>query len=153
MAGLGYKGERGEREKVRAEPVSAPVAEGQPANPITEDEAAIQTVTETEVFYTFSWAPKPRAARGDRNPRGRGAPAEAGGERRDGKPREDRGERSGKPRGGKPKGKPGDRGKPGDKGKRDGDRGRNFETRPPKKDRIDPDNPFAAALMGLKDRL
>jgi ATP-dependent RNA helicase SUPV3L1/SUV3 len=27
---------------------------------------------------------------------------------------------------------------------------RSFEARPPTKDRIDPDNPFAAALMGLR---
>ncbi|MCX8508353.1 MAG: helicase, partial [Rhodobacteraceae bacterium] len=53
MAGLGYKGEKAEREKVKAEPVAAPLAEGEaPANPIPEGEAAIQTVTEMEVFYT-----------------------------------------------------------------------------------------------------
>ena len=32
-----------------------------------------------------------------------------------------------------------------------GNKARSFAARPPKKDRIDPDNPFAAALMGLKD--
>ena len=55
----------------------------------------------------------------------------------------------GKPQGNKQKNKP--RGK----GKRPQDRGnkpRNFEARPPKKDKIDPDNPFAQALMGLKDK-
>jgi ATP-dependent RNA helicase SUPV3L1/SUV3 len=142
MAGLGYRGERGEREKVRAEPVAAPLAEGEVANPITEDEAAIQTVTEPEVFYTFTWAPKPRVQRGDRPQRGRkpeGAPAE-GGARREGKPR------NGKPQGGK-------HGKPGGKGKREEQGDRKFESRPPKRDRIDPDNPFAAALMGLRDKI
>ncbi|MGB3316748.1 MAG: helicase-related protein [Albidovulum sp.] len=139
MAGLGYKGEQGEREKVRSEPVAKPVEEGASANPITEEEAALQTVTEMEVFYTFTWAPKPRAPRGDRAPRG---------ERRDGKPGGDR--RDGKPRGDRPKGA---KGKPGGKGKRDDQGGRNFESRPPKRDRIDPDNPFAAALMGLKDKI
>ena len=140
MEGLGYKGEKGEREKVRTEAVAQPVGEGQAANPITEDEAALQTVTEMEVFYTFTWAPKPRAPRGDRPQRNRrpeGAPG-GGGERREGKPR-----------GGKPGGKHG--GKPG--GKRDDKGGRGHEARPPKKDRIDPDNPFAAALMGLRDKI
>ena len=143
MAGLGYKGERGEREKVRAEPVAQPVEEGKTANPITEEEAALQTVTETEVFYTFTWAPRPRAPKGDRPERGKqragGAPRDAG-EKRDAKPR---GERGGKPH----------KGKPGGKGKRDDQDGRTFESRPPKKDRIDPDNPFAAALMGLRDKI
>ncbi len=142
MAGLGYKGERGEREKVRAEPVAAPVEEGKTANPITEEEAALQTVTENEVFYTFTWAPRPRAPRGDRPERGKrpgGAPRE-GGEKREGKPR---GERGGKPH----------KGKPGGKGKRDDQSGRSFESRPAKKDWIDPDNPFAAALMGLRDKI
>ena len=140
MEGLGYKGEKGEREKVRTEAVAQPVEGGQAANPITEDEAALQTVTEMEVFYTFTWAPKPRAPRGDRPQRNRrpeGAPG-GGGERREGKPR-----------GGKPGGKHG--GKPG--GKRDDKGGRGHEARPPKKDRIDPDNPFAAALMGLRDKI
>ncbi len=156
MAGLGYKGERGEREKVRAEVVAQPVVEGGVVNPITEEEVAIQTVTEAEVFYTFTWAPKPRAPRGERPERGRRpdrAPREGeapreGGEKREGKPRGERGDR---PRDGKPFGKHG-----GGKGKRDdqGDRGkRSFESRPPKQDRIDPDNPFAAALMGLRDKI
>ncbi|MCU9849818.1 helicase-related protein [Defluviimonas sp. WL0024] len=150
MAGLGYKGEKGEREKVRSEPVAAPAEEGQSANPITEEEAALQTVTETEVFYTFTWAPRPRAPRGERGERperGRRndrGPRE-GAEKREGKPRGDRAERG--DRGGKPS-----KGKPGAKGKRDEQGGRQFESRPPKKDRIDPDNPFAAALMGLKDK-
>ena len=143
MAGLGYKGERGEREKVRAEPVAQPVEEGKTANPITEEEAALQTVTETEVFYTFTWAPRPRAPKGDRPERGKqraGGALRDAGEKRDAKPR---GERGGKPH----------KGKPGGKGKRDDQDGRTFESRPPKKDRIDPDNPFAAALMGLRDKI
>ncbi|MCX7566396.1 helicase-related protein [Sulfitobacter sp. F26169L] len=77
---------------------------------------------EMETFYTFTWARAPR-----RQP--------AGGDR---------------PKG---KGKPNPRGK---KGQRDSDKGKaaksqNFSARPPKKEKqIDPDNPFAAALMGLK---
>ena len=45
----------------------------------------------------------------------------------------------------KPKGKA--KGKP---RAESGNKARNFQARPPKKDRIDPDNPFAQALMGLK---
>ena len=128
MAGLGYKGERGEREKVRSEAKVEPAPEGEAANPITEEEAALETVTEAEVFYTFTWAPRPRGDRGPKPKRGG-----QGGERREGKS-----ERGAKPR----------KGKPGPKGKRE-----EFESRPPKKDRIDPDNPFAAALMGLRDKI
>src|SRR5690606_14173702 len=136
MSGLGYKGERAEREKVRAEPVSAPVAEGEVVNPITEEEAALQTVTELEVYYTFTWAPRPRGNRGarpNRGPRPDGQPREGqpregqprggqsgegrprgGAERRDGRPQgerrdradQSRGERGDRPRGGTPQGKP-----------------------------------------------
>ncbi len=175
MSGLGYKGERAEREKVRAEPVSAPVAEGEVVNPITEEEAALQTVTEMEVYYTFTWAPRPRGNRGERPNRGRrpegqpreGQPREGqsgegrpreGAERRDGRPQgerrdradQSRGERGDRPRGGKPQGKP--QGKPGGKPRREDERPRSFESRPPKSDRIDPDNPFAA-LLALKDKI
>lgn len=78
---------------------------------------------EIEVFYTFTWG---RNA-GNRRPQ------------QGGKPRG-----KGAPKGGKPKGK-GQR--------RDGgNKPQNFAARPPKKEKaIDPDNPFAAALMGLKD--
>ena len=75
-----------------------------------------------EVFYTFTWA-------GNRGPR------------KDARPQ------GGKPRG-KPKGKPG-KGKP----KREPQGAKSYQARPPKKEKqIDPDNPFAAALMGLKDQ-
>ncbi|WP_284165542.1 helicase-related protein [Frigidibacter sp. SD6-1] len=170
MGGLGYKAERGEREKVKAEPVAAAPAEGdQPVNPITEEEVAIQTVTEMEVFYTFTWAPKPRprpdrgprrdhgqpraegdaqvGERRDRRPRPEGAPRE----KRDDRPQGERGERKerrdhkGGPGGG-PKGKPG-------RDRRE-DQPRQFEAKAPRREaRIDPDNPFAAALMGLRDKL
>ena len=80
---------------------------------------------EMEVFYTFTWGRQPR---GNQNQR-RGV---------DNKPRG-----KGKPQG---KGKKG--GPRGDKG----GKAQNFSARPPKKEKaIDPDNPFAAALMGLKD--
>ena len=80
--------------------------------------------TEMEVYYTFTWG---RAPRGNQGPR-------RGGD---------------KPRG---KGKPQGKGKkPGPRGEKGG-KAQNFSARPPKKEKqIDPDNPFAAALMGLKD--
>ncbi|WP_299042844.1 helicase-related protein [uncultured Tateyamaria sp.] len=183
MQGLGYKAEKGEREKVKAvdaaldakpeadTPVmdagdTAPVTpEGDAAAPAdvpagTEDiadvgqapliEEAAETPevapevplnseteidpgtapdagtaeTEMEVFYTFTWG---RSAGGNRRPN----------------------------QGGKPRGKGGPKGKPKGKGgpRRDGGtKPQNFSARPPKKEKaIDPDNPFAAALMGLKD--
>ncbi|MBJ6370378.1 helicase-related protein [Sedimentitalea arenosa] len=87
------------------------------------------TQAETEVFYTFTWG---RTVQGGQ----RGKPAQGRG-----KP-----QGKGKPRGkaGSPKG-----------GNRQGERGqtsKSFSARPPKPEKkIDPDNPFAAALMGLKD--
>ena len=88
---------------------------------------------ETEVFYVFTW----RGNRPDRQPRRDGG---GKGRRDGGKPQGDR------PRGkGKPKGK--GQGQPRDAG------AKSFQSRPPKKEKqIDPDNPFAAALMGLKNK-
>jgi ATP-dependent RNA helicase SUPV3L1/SUV3 len=170
MTGLGYKAEKGEREKVKATPVttlatdaSTPNADLGTAADLTEDaavlaaeptestkatEAAVQSDVpateesakepidekttaiespEIEVFYTFTWG-RPAG----NNQRGRGAAQGAG-----------------KPRG---KGKP--QGKGGSKGDRkpSGNKSNNFSARPPKPEKkIDPDNPFAAALMGLRD--
>jgi ATP-dependent RNA helicase SUPV3L1/SUV3 len=93
----------------------------------TPDETA---APEMEVFYTFVWAPPRRQGGGGKGPRrAEGA-----------KPR---GKQGGKP-GGKPRGK-------GGKPQRD-ERPKTFSSRPEKKDRIDPDNPFAQALAGLKDK-
>ena len=173
MQGLGYTAERGERVKVKAAPVAvaadapadtaaegeAPAAEaveapaedvvaeapaeeapaedacrrGCCAEEATSDEAA---EPEMEVFFTFAWGG--RRNQGGNRGRGRGDRNERGG---------DRGERKG---GGKPRGKGG---KPRGDGKtRGGPKGaKSYEARPPKKEKaIDPDNPFAAALMGLK---
>ncbi|MEM8802347.1 MAG: disulfide oxidoreductase, partial [Pseudomonadota bacterium] len=130
MQGLGYKAEKGERDKpVRETPVeAAPEGEAAERPPITEEESAMPAATEEapeedtkEVFYTFTW----------------------GGNRGAQQNQQRRGKPQGK-KGGKPKGK----GKPGG----GGNKPRNFESRPPKKDKIDPDNPFAAALMGLKTK-
>lgn len=170
MTGLGYKAEKGEREKVKATPVTTLATDASPPNAdlgtaadLTEDaavlaaeptestkatEAAVQSDVpateesakepidekttaiespEIEVFYTFTWG-RPAG----NNQRGRGAAQGAG-----------------KPRG---KGKP--QGKGGSKGDRkpSGNKSNNFSARPPKPEKkIDPDNPFAAALMGLRD--
>ncbi|WP_084629723.1 helicase-related protein [Jannaschia aquimarina] len=129
-------------ETPEAPPMEAPPAEPptetsqEAAPPIHEDGEApvppsetadeVAPTDETEVFYTFTWAPR-RQGRGPR--------------------REEGGERSRGPKGkGKPKGKP--------RGPKSGgkDRGpRNFESKPRKSDKIDPDNPFAA-LAALKDK-
>ena len=170
MTGLGYKAEKGEREKVKATPVTTLATDASPPNAdlgtaadLTEDaavlaaeptestkatEAAVQSDVpateesakepidekttaiespEIEVFYTFTWG-RPAG----NNQRGRGAEQGAS-----------------KPRG---KGKP--QGKGGSKGDRkpSGNKSNNFSARPPKPEKkIDPDNPFAAALMGLRD--
>jgi ATP-dependent RNA helicase SUPV3L1/SUV3 len=155
MGGLGYKAERREREKVKAPVEPVPPVEGA-SNSIPEEtspvaEAATQGESETpeaEVFFTFTWAPRPRGPRPDRAQRG-----EAEGEKRPagGKAefRRDGGKPDGK-RDGKHGGKPGGKGKHGKGPKRD-EQSRKYEARPPKKERpIDPDSPFAvlAALKG-----
>jgi ATP-dependent RNA helicase SUPV3L1/SUV3 len=96
---------------------------------------------EMEVFYTFTWG-RQRQARGNNERRGGGnrGPRQDGGKRAEG----------GAPRGkgGKPKGKGGPKGGKGQQGG-----ARVHSARPPKADKpIDPDNPFAAALMGLRDK-
>ncbi|EEX11154.1 MgpS [Ruegeria lacuscaerulensis ITI-1157] len=158
MQGLGYKAERGERPKIKpaqsseqspAATTDAPVepetaeADAQPDEAVAAAEASAEATEsaeapaeapaaepasdepEIEVFYTFTWGRQ--ASRGPRRePRqGKGKPG--------GQPREGRGKPQGK-KGGKPQGT------------------KTFSSRPPKKEKaIDPDNPFAAALMGLKE--
>ncbi|MDQ2094814.1 helicase-related protein [Rhodalgimonas zhirmunskyi] len=106
---------------------------------------------EMEVFFTFTWGGFGGNRGGQRE--GRQGQRREGGARdgardanRDGAKREGapKGRKGGKPprRDGKPGGKPG--------GKPQG--ARRYESKPEKKDKIDPDNPFAAALMGLKDK-
>lgn len=167
MQGLGYKAEQGARPKVKAAEASdtpdpqtpSEVPGDAPAEaPEIPSEAPVETPTETpveqpvetpdvppselpaddagaapaeaadpeiETFYTFTWAPRRRT--------GGNAP------RRDGaKP-------AGKPRG---KGKP--QGKGGPKGPRN-DKPKTYSAKPERKEKkIDPDNPFAQALAGLK---
>ncbi len=87
---------------------------------------------EPEIYFTFTWGgfSKPKGGGGRGKPRGPGG----------GKPKGDGG---GRPRGPKgPKGKGGG-----------GGQAKTFEARPPRREKpIDPDNPFAQALMGLKDK-
>ncbi|WP_172330974.1 helicase-related protein [Mangrovicoccus sp. HB161399] len=138
-------------EDAGAEPAAEEQIVSTDAEPAAEPEAAGETVT--EVFYTFAWAPRRRGGDrpgGRKNFRGQGGNAGAnGGEggKRDGKPRGE---------GGKPRGK----GKPGG-GKRDWNKdgprkeqgAKVYSAKPQRKEKaIDPDNPFAAALMGLKDK-
>lgn len=115
---------------IAAEPVQTPEVEAAipetPADevlPGTAPDADVDQV-EMEVFYTFTWGRAPRANQNQRR----------GGD---------------KPRGkGKPQGQGRKAAPRGDKG----NKAKNFSARPPKKEKpIDPDNPFAAALMGLKD--
>ncbi|WP_170524197.1 helicase-related protein [Ruegeria arenilitoris] len=155
MQGLGYKAERGERTKIKpAQPTEQPpaataeaptetaeaeaqsdvaVAAEAPTEATDSTEAEAEATAadpasdepEVEVFYTFTWGRQAnRGPRGDQR-QGRSKPG--------GKPRDGRGKPQGK-KGGKPQG------------------AKTFSSRPPKKEKaIDPDNPFAAALMGLKD--
>ncbi len=137
MQGLGYNAEKGEREKVKAPPAADasadPVADAgatpEPvADPVSGEPAApeAEAEPEKELFYTFTWAPKRKAG---------------------GRPRGEERQGNNRPQGkGKPKGKPAGKRPP-----RDG--AQTYQARPPKKEKpIDPDNPFAAALMGLKSK-
>ena len=144
MAGLGYKAEKAERPKVKADPAAAqpqtdnkeaaptpqpesdadqpttaepdPQPDGGPDAADAEPVAAEAAEPEVEVFYTFTWG-----GRAPRNPR---------------------------PQGNKPRGK----GKPKPKGKPGGgnNKPQTYSAKPKKEKKIDPDNPFAAALAGLK---
>ncbi|WP_391483168.1 helicase-related protein [Nereida sp. NH-UV-3] len=151
MAGLGYKADKGERVKVKqvaptdakpsetAETAEVPSEVTADADPAAEqndapgdavqatDALAEETAPEApemEVFYTFAWGGRAAAKQG-----GRGGDRNGGQNRNANKAR----------KGGKP-----NAGKGGDK-----QRAQKFSAKPEKKAKIDPDNPFAAALMGL----
>ena len=149
-------------------PAPEPGADAEATASDAETEAA---APEMEVFYSFTWAPRPRgprrAAEGEgrfqRRPRRDGAAPAAGqpeGARAD-RPDRPRGERrrdgedgqSRPPRQGKPGGKPG--GSPrGDRNENRGNGGkpeRSFEARPPRDKPMDPDSPFAV-LAALKNK-
>lgn len=170
MAGLGYKGEKGERAKVKAVEQPKP-EEPQSTLPIPEEvsvlapvpeEPALQeggeaTPFEMEVFYTFTWAPKPRFQRPERGNRPAQGDRQGRGERPQGESRGERPKREGggdrppgeRREGGKPKA-----GKGGKPERRDGGKPqqgtKSYESRPPRPEKpIDPDNPFAV-LAALK---
>ena len=171
MGGLGYKAEKGERVKVKTPAAPKPEAEKVGGSEATEGETAVEPVpaeetattaeateiteaaaevTETvapakdeaaeaepemEQFYTFTWG-RTRQGGGQRGQRREQNAGGAG-----------RGKPQGKGRGGKPQGKGG----PNKKGGRPQQGAKTFSSRPQKPEKkIDPDNPFAAALMGLK---
>ncbi len=137
MEGLGYKALRGEREKVReAASRSAPAdGEATPDAPGTASEAPAQQDPEDQA----------EATRQERDPADGALDTEAfytfvwGGRR------------SSRDKGAKPQRKGGKA--PGKARSRAGTGAgsRRFEARTQKKDRIDPDNPFAQALRGLKN--
>jgi ATP-dependent RNA helicase SUPV3L1/SUV3 len=144
MAGLGYKGEKADRVKVKStEAQKAPeisaeaaaaIAAGQPipeevsilAPPPPEPEAEA-AAPEMEAFYTFTWAPKPRNQRPERSPRPERKEGEAPRAPRGDRPQGDRpqGDRpqGDRPQGDRPKGdRPrGDRPKDGQRPDRKGD--------------------------------
>jgi ATP-dependent RNA helicase SUPV3L1/SUV3 len=123
MAGLGYKGTKGERAKVKAVVVPVPVPVEEIVNPIPEEVSLLAPVPEPEVvveeeavpemeaFYTFTWAPKPRVERKPYRPERAKPVGDApvvDGEKRADRPRGDRPKgdkpRFDKPRGDKPQG-------------------------------------------------
>jgi ATP-dependent RNA helicase SUPV3L1/SUV3 len=146
-----------------APPEMAPVDEAPTLEPVAGELApdAAAEPSETEVFYTFTWGgnrgrreqgerrgprregqgerPK-REGQGDRPRREAGGERPQGGKPRGDRPWEDKGDRGGKGKGPKGKRPPREEGP------------RTFEARPQRKDRIDPDNPFAAALMGFRPK-
>jgi ATP-dependent RNA helicase SUPV3L1/SUV3 len=126
MAGLGYRGDKGERPKSKAAPAPVPVVPVEaPVNPVPEEVSLIapppepeavavegaDAAPEVEAFYTFIWAPRPRprperaerpAGQGQRRDRApRAAPAEGAAPADGQAPAEPRGDR---PRGDRPKG-------------------------------------------------
>ncbi|MEI4486713.1 helicase-related protein [Frigidibacter sp. MR17.14] len=146
----------------------AEAAEPVAAEPAVEGDAAAEVeapAVEQETYYTFTWAPRPRGPRreggrdgnreggfrGNREGGTREGGNREGGERRFGGPKPersgDRPERGDRPKGGKPQGKGGKF----DRKDREQQKPRQFESRPPREQKIDPDNPFAV-LAALRDR-
>ncbi len=158
MEGLGYRAERGEREKKRVEPPASSVDAVEP--PANED--AAEPVPGAEGASEVDAQPDAEVVDSSGSPASEAEAVEAPGEIE--KAAEEvpetevfftfrwGGQRQGNKRpGGRPqqgKGKPKGKGK--HRGGDAGDKAKSFQSRPPRKDRIDPDNPFAQALMGLK---
>ncbi len=144
MGGLGYKAEKGERVKVKPAPVvkaeepkteetaaeapktdeskaEAPQVEEPTPDAAPASDAPAEDAPEMEVFYTFAWGARA-------NTQGKRAPSKRGNDAPKGK--------------GKPRGKGGPKG--------GGNKPQSFQAKPKREKAIDPDNPFAAALAGLK---
>ncbi|MEJ6402512.1 helicase-related protein [Yoonia sp. 2307UL14-13] len=153
MTGLGYKAEKGEREKVRAVATEA-VGREEPAPDTPPSEVPVETPDETPPdgpAETPGEAPVEVPPPTDEAPNNVTLEAPDTGPEMEvfytftwgGRaPRQNqRPQGQHKPRGkGKPKGKPGgDRNKP-----------QSYQAKPKKEKAIDPDNPFAAALAGFK---
>mgnify|MGYP001127220197 CR=1 FL=1 len=127
MGGLGYNAEKGEREKVKAAKAEASAVDG-----------PLETDTETPNPIPEGETTAPDDAKADESPEMEVFYTFAWAPKRQPRPQGDRPQRKGPP-----KGKKG--------GKPPRDKAQNFSARPPKKEKaIDPDNPFAAALAGLK---
>ncbi len=152
MAGLGYKSERAERPRVKADvaPVVAVAEDEGPKNPIPEEvsvltpppapepEPAEAAPPEMEVFYTFTWAPKPRGARAERGPRPQKMAAEGAGAER---PKSDR-PQGDRPQGDRPQGDRPQGDRPhGDRSKSDRPQGDRPQGERPKGDRPHGDRP------------
>ncbi len=141
MDGLGYKAEKGERAKVKAAPVDAVVSEETPA--AAEAEAPVETQdVATDDAPADPVAPEVEAVvHADAAPEvevfytftwgGRGQKRQ-----------------NSRPQGDRPKGKPKGRGPK--RGNNNPTKPQSFQAKPKKEKAIDPDNPFAAALAGLK---
>jgi ATP-dependent RNA helicase SUPV3L1/SUV3 len=125
-----------------AEDAAEVIAEDSAEDSAEAGNASEATPPEMEVFYTFTWARRPARGRDQRRDAGAGdAPQGQAKQRRKpgGKPNGTPGGKTGGRRGSKPGGKPQQGAK-------------TFSAHPPKREKpIDPDNPFAAALMGFKD--
>ena len=117
MGGLGYKGEKAERIKIKTAPVPVPVVvdPNAPILPIPEEVSVLApppepepvldpevqaAPPEMEVFYTFTWAPKPRFVRPERPARPE-RPERKEGEAATARPQGDRPARGPRPEGDK----------------------------------------------------
>ena len=120
MAGLGYKAEKSEREKVKilkpeiVQDTKVTEEKTEVGQSVETVESVVLVVPEIDVFYTFTWAG--RAARESARPK-----------RENAKPMKGKSKRPAK----------------------GGDDRKRFAAKPKVEKQIDPDNPFAAALAGF----
>jgi len=138
MEGLGYSAEKAEREKIKTINISKVSeqeksieglqnAESSAQSEATEDREEPEEEREIETFYTFKWISKPINNRRQNK--------EILSKQKDGE-----------------NGKSKSRKKPNKKPKLKPDQPKIFEARPQKQNKIDPDNPFAAALMDFSKK-